>query len=97
MSDLKIRPVVAENNFFGQTVTVTGLLTGADMLKALRGQKNLSKIILLPPNCINQDGLFLDDLTPQDLESELGRKVVIGSYDLVESLMKIFEEWKSEN
>ena len=96
-SDLKIRPVTVKNDFFGHTVTVTGLLTGADMLNALRGQKNLSKIILLPPNCINQDGLFLDNLTPQDLESELGRKVVIGSYDLVESLMKIFEEWKSEN
>jgi putative radical SAM enzyme (TIGR03279 family) len=89
MSDLKIRPVTVKNDFFGHTVTVTGLLTGADMLNTLRKQQNLSKIILLPPNCINQDGLFLDDLTPQDLEKELGRKVAIGSYDLVESLAKI--------
>lgn len=46
---------------------------------------------------MNEDGLFLDDLTPYDLERELGRKVIIGSYDLVESLRKIFNEWKSEN
>ena len=90
ISGLKIRPVAVKNDFFGHTVTVTGLLTGGDMLNVLRRQKNLGKIILLPPNCINQDGLFLDDLTPQDLERELGRKVVVGSCNLVESLAKIF-------
>ena len=97
ISGLKIRPVAVENNFFGHTVTVTGLLTGADIMDTLGKKKNLSEIILLPPNCINQDGLFLDDLTPQDLEKELGRKVAIGSYDLVESLMRIFEGQKSDN
>ncbi len=96
ISGLKIWLVVVKNDFFGHTVTVTGLLTGVDMLNALRRQKNPGKIILLPPNCTNQDGLFLDDLTPQDLERELGRKIVLGSYDLVESLRKMFEEWKSE-
>ena len=90
ISGLKIRPVVVKNDFFGNTVTVTGLLTGVDIIDTLRKEKTLGKIILIPPNCINQDRLFLDDLTPQDLECELGRKVVIGSYDLVESLIKIF-------
>ncbi|KPL01261.1 MAG: hypothetical protein AMJ91_00940 [candidate division Zixibacteria bacterium SM23_73_3] len=97
ISDLKIRPVMVKNDFFGQSVTVAGLLTGADIMDTLRKKKNLGEIILLPPNCLNQDGLFLDDLTPQDLERELRRKVMIGSYDLMESLIKIFEEWKSEN
>jgi len=96
ISGLKIQPVVVKNDFFGHTVTVAGLLTGVDMLNTLRKQKNLGGVVLLPPNCINQDGLFLDDLTPQDLERELGRKVVLGSSNLLESLMKMFEEWKSE-
>jgi hypothetical protein len=46
--------------------------------------------VLLPPNCLNEDELFLDDLTPQDMEKELGRKVVVGSYDLVEDLTRVF-------
>jgi len=96
-SGFEIQPVVVKNNFFGDTVTVTGLLTGADILDTLRKRKNLDKIILLPPNCVNQEGLFLDDLTPQDLERKLRRKVRVGSYDVVESLIEIFEEWKSEN
>jgi putative radical SAM enzyme (TIGR03279 family) len=94
---LTIRAVMVKNYFLGHTVTVTGLLTGKDMMNALKKEKNLGEIILLPPNCVNADGLFLDDLTPDDLERELGRKVIIGSYDLVGNLRKVFNEWKSEN
>jgi putative radical SAM enzyme (TIGR03279 family) len=97
ISRLTSRPLVVKNDFFGHTVTVTGLLTGADIMNALKKEKNSSEIILLPPNCINQDGLFLDNLTPLDLERELGCKVVIGSYDLVKSFRKILDAWKSEN
>jgi putative radical SAM enzyme (TIGR03279 family) len=94
---LEIKVIVVKNDFFGSTVTVTGLLTGVDMLNALKKQREIGGVILLPPNCINQDGLFLDDLTPQDVERKLGRKVIVGSYDLVETLTKIFEEWRLKN
>jgi putative radical SAM enzyme (TIGR03279 family) len=85
---LKIKVIVVKNDFFGSTVTVTGLLTGIDMLDTLKKQKEMGDLILLPPNCINQDSLFLDDMTPQDLEKELDRKVIIGSYDLSETLLE---------
>jgi putative radical SAM enzyme (TIGR03279 family) len=88
---LKIKIVTVKNDFFGSTVTVTGLLTGLDMLNSLKKQKGIGDLILLPPNCINQDGLFLDDMTPQDMEKELDRKVINGSYDLVETLTNIFK------
>jgi NifB/MoaA-like Fe-S oxidoreductase len=88
---LKIKVIVVRNDFFGSTVTVTGLLTGVDMLNTLKKQKEVGEVILLPPNCINQDDLFLDDITPQDLEKELDRKVIIGSYDLGETLTNIFK------
>jgi putative radical SAM enzyme (TIGR03279 family) len=88
---LKINIIPVKNDFFGSSVTVTGLLTGVDMINTLKKQKKMGDLILLPPNCINQDGLFLDDMTPQDVENELGRKVVIGSYDLVETLTKTFD------
>jgi putative radical SAM enzyme (TIGR03279 family) len=89
---LKIKVMVVKNDFFGSTVTVTGLLTGVDIINALKKQKGRADLILLPPNCVNQDGLFLDDITPQDVENEFKRKVIIGSYDLVETLTKIFSE-----
>jgi len=85
---LKIKVIAVRNNFFGSTVTVTGLLTGVDMLDTLRRQKKIGDLILLPPNCINHDGLFLDDMTPEDMEKGLDRKVLIGSYDLVETLLE---------
>jgi len=88
ITGLKIKVIVVKNDFFGPTVTVTGLLTGVDMLNTLKKQKEMGDLIILPPNCINQDGLFLDDMTPQDLEKELDRKVIIGSYDLVETLLE---------
>lgn len=88
---LKIRVVDVKNDFFGPSVTVTGLLTGVDMINSLKRQKEIGEVILLPPNCINQDGLFLDDTTPQELERELDRKVITGSYDLVETLTEIFK------
>lgn len=94
---LQIKAVAAKNAFFGPTVTVTGLLTGADMINALRKQKEVGDLIFLPPNCTNRDGLFLDDITPQQVENELGRKVIIGSYDLVDTVNKIVREWRSGN
>ncbi|MGB8657243.1 MAG: DUF512 domain-containing protein [Candidatus Zixiibacteriota bacterium] len=97
ISGFKIRPVVVKNNFFGHSVTVTGLLTGVDIVNALNKRKNLGQVILLPPNCLNEDGLFLDDLEPADLERELDRQVIVGSYDLVGSLRKIFDMRKSEH
>ena len=93
---LKIKVIVLKNDFFGSTVTVTGLLTGVDMINALKREKKIGDLILLPPNCINQDGLFLDGMTPRGLERELDRKVIIGSYDLVETLSKIFNKKKLE-
>ena len=87
---VSVHLVVVKNDFFGRSVTVTGLLTGKDILKALRKEKNLGEIILLPPNCVNEDKLFLDDLSPRDLERRLKRKVRIGSYDGVRDLMEIF-------
>ena len=91
IKNLKVRVVEVANSFFGNSVTVSGLLAGKDILDALRNRKKLGQIILLPPNCVNVDNRFLDDLTPRDLEEKLSRKVVVGSYDLVETFLNIFE------
>jgi len=62
------------NRFFGRRVTVSGLLTGQDIARQLKGAHN-GDLLVLPPNCLNHDGLFLDDWTPQQLEQSLGVRV----------------------
>ena len=47
--------------------------------------------VLLPPNCVNHNGLFLDDLTPADMSEQLGCAVYVGTYDLVESIQNAID------
>ena len=65
------------NDFFGHTIEVAGLLTGGDLIRHLRG-KALGERLLLPQVMLRHgEGVFLDDLTPADLERELGVPVQI--------------------
>lgn len=65
------------NEFFGERITVSGLLTGQDILKQLEG-KTLGKRLLLPQNVLRSgERVFLDDLTVDDLEKALQVKVDI--------------------
>ena len=52
--------LVAENSLFGPTTTTAGLLVGADIRRALAGRTDLD-LALIPAECINDDGLFLDE------------------------------------
>jgi NifB/MoaA-like Fe-S oxidoreductase len=62
------------NRFLGASVTVSGLLVGRDVYNQLKN-RHLGNVVLLPPNCLNEDGLFLDDWTPKRLEQKLGVRV----------------------
>ncbi len=50
-----------KNRFFGNTVTVSGLLTGNDIYNALRLIKKKYDRVILPPSCVNDNGKFLDN------------------------------------
>ena len=69
------------NDFLGRTIDVAGLLTGRDIIAHLRG-KALGERLLLPATMLRHgEGVFLDDLTPADLERELGVPVVFVDID----------------
>jgi len=78
--DIEARVVVVDNDFYGHTVTVSGLLTGGDILKAL-GDVAVDETIVLPPNCLNSSGIFLDDISPEEMSDKLGVPVIQASYD----------------
>ncbi|MBO5030620.1 MAG: DUF512 domain-containing protein [Lachnospiraceae bacterium] len=59
------------NDFFGEMITVSGLLTGQDLLAQLKGQK-LGQRLLLPQNVLKSgEAVFLDDMTLSELEKSL--------------------------
>ena len=63
------------NNFFGETITVSGLLTGKDISEQLQG-KALGELLLFPENALRAGGdLFLDDMTPEELSKKLNVSV----------------------
>ncbi len=73
---LKVNVIRIDNHFFGETVTVAGLLTGKDIKNGCIGKK-LGETLFIPRNSLRADGdLFLDDLSPDDLARELGVKVI---------------------
>ncbi|MCK8058021.1 MULTISPECIES: DUF512 domain-containing protein [unclassified Fusibacter] len=72
--DLKVE--VIENHFFGEKITVSGLLTAKDIIDQLRGEMD-GRRLLLPESVVNSDGLLLDDLTPEDISNALASPVSI--------------------
>ena len=66
---VNIRPI--ENRFFGEHITVAGLLTGRDVVEQLRGA-DLGERLLLPAAMFNLDGLTLDGMTIEDISRALG-------------------------
>ncbi len=71
-----VEVIPVENRFFGSSVTVSGLLTGSDIVEAARGIK-LNDRVFLPSKMLRSEGdLFLDDMSRTELEKKLGRPLV---------------------
>lgn len=68
---LKLEILPVENDFFGHTVTVTGLLTGGDIAKAIREfQHKPGAVFLIPGITLRDTGdLFLDGMAVSDLKT----------------------------
>jgi len=80
------------NDFFGDTITVTGLITAQDLISQLKG-KDLGDNLLLSQAMVRRDSdVFLDDLTIGDVERELNvviRTTPSDGYELLDAIMGI--------
>ena len=77
---IQAEPIAIRNQFFGETVTVSGLLVGRDLIEQLRGKK--ADAVLICQTLLNSDQeLFLDDLQPADVQRALGQPVLVFAND----------------
>lgn len=79
--DLAVLPVV--NQFFGPTITVSGLLTGGDIANAVLASKEAGQnvdVVVLSSNMLKADeDIFLDDMTLEQFRERVGAKVIVAS------------------
>lgn len=85
---LKVHPV--SNRFWGESVTVSGLLTGQDLLRDARALASEYDVVVLPPNCLNQQDLFLDNLSLEQFRNVLNKPVLVGQYDLAATIKEVY-------
>ncbi len=87
--NLKCNVYEIKNDFFGEKITVAGLLTGGDIINQLKG-KEIGDILLVPSNMLRFEGdLFLDSVSVEEMENALGVEVKIiepDGYSFVEAL-----------
>ncbi len=87
---LHIHVYAITNEFFGERITVSGLLTGQDIIRQLQGRE-LGERILLPQNVLRSgEDYFLDDVTVGDVEKALQVKVDIvksSGHDFVHAVL----------
>jgi putative radical SAM enzyme (TIGR03279 family) len=76
--------MIAENSLFGPTTTTAGLLVGADIRRVLSERRDLD-LALIPAECINDGGVFLDDESFIALREDMPMPV-FPSYDFIDVL-----------
>ena len=80
------------NHFFGESITVAGLLTGKDILEQLSGE-DLGEVLYIPQNALRAgEETFLCGMTVSELSEKLGISVVPMSADGYELAVALLEE-----
>lgn len=94
--NININVIMIPNKFFGETITVTGLLTGTDIIGTLK-ENLVNDYIIIPDNVLKRGyepgeedlGLLLDNYTLSDIEKETGKEVIVVDFigeDLIDKI-----------
>ncbi len=75
ISGLEIEAVPVVNNLFGESVTVSGLISGSDIFESVK-DKDIGEELIIPPNCLRSEGdMFIDSMTVEELGEKLGARI----------------------
>ncbi len=94
-NNLEVLVYPIENNFFGENVTVTGLLTGSDIAAQLKGMELGSELLLSESMLRSGEEVLLDDYTVEMLSKELNTEIIIvknNGEDLVNRILGLTRE-----
>lgn len=98
--EIHMELVPIRNDFFGEMITVSGLITGQDLIAQLKG-KRLGSRLLIPINMLRSgEEVFLDDVTVSEVQNALQVPVVSvksSGYDLVGTILQEPELRPGEN
>ncbi len=82
----EVQVVAVENQYFGPTVTIAGLMAGQDVVPAV-GEPREGDVVLLPAEALNADGLFVDGTSLADVERRLEPAAVRTGFGLPEAVL----------
>jgi putative radical SAM enzyme (TIGR03279 family) len=80
-----VEVVQVRNDYFGESVTIAGLLGGQDILNTL-GEGRSGDVIVLPAEALNGDNLFIDNVPLSDFTARLGPAEIRTGYEITEAL-----------
>ena len=84
----KVYPIV--NHFFGERITVSGLITGHDLIEQLCGEELGNRLLISSCMLDSSGSVLLDDMTPEEVESALNVQVMAvnsDGYELLDALL----------
>ncbi|MCC8051090.1 MAG: DUF512 domain-containing protein [Clostridiales bacterium] len=88
--NVRVHVYEIQNDFFGEMITVSGLITGKDLIVQLKGRE-LGEVLLLPCSMLRSgEQVFLDDVSVSDLENALQipvRIVESDGHDLLNAII----------
>lgn len=91
--NLTVRLIPVENRFFGPSITVTGLLTGRDMLNALQLTQHKRDGVIIPGIALRKgENIFLDDITLGEFERQIGVPVRVAHF--AADLRQRLSDWR---
>lgn len=88
--NIQIQVVPIVNNFFGKTITVSGLITACDLIDQLKLYKDVDEIIIPRSMMKSDEELFLDDFTIEDVRENLNVPIKVSQVngrDLVDKII----------
>ncbi len=82
--------VTVVNKFFGETVTVAGLVVGGDIIDTLQNTEKVGDTLILPRVMLREiEDVFLDGMTLDELKQKTGKKIVVvaDGYELCQAML----------
>lgn len=93
---LNIIVVPIKNNFFGETITVSGLVTGGDLVEQIKDMEE-SDLVIIPRSMMKVDEeIFLDNITLEEAIEKMNKRIIYSKVDGSDLIRLIDKEVKYE-